>query len=525
VIRNWRAWVLFVLFAGPIAIYVVFGSVWLWEHGWLVHAALVWMGIYVLFTLLADRWTKSTRSMLPPLDWNAPKTFAPRDKDAWAIVEEEAAAADQSSLDDLTKFDLLSETGQRLARRLAAHYYPRSSDPVEEVPIVELLTALELAAEDLRSLCQEVPGGDMITPGHFKQAVQAANFIQRANEVYTYLLPVFSPFTGLARLGTQKLIATPAWRNAQRTALQWFFRAYVNRLGTHLIELYSGRLAIGADAYRSLTRADRPKATHDAPKGPVAAVVGAKGTGKSVLIAGLEKEMGGELSAPLRARLLAVPGADPLLPTRLARLAYDEIGGYPAPGTTRESKLRRARDEAAEQAAERGDLLILLVDASRGDPGPELEFLDRWRAWFDDKPSLEPPPALVVVTGMARMAVDEPAEEPDQEVGGVVTASTAGVALREKASAAWVEALEKRLGTAPTRPRVVVLNLDAVTPPQIADTVMPAVAGRLAEVERSALLRHFHRTSMRSKARRVFEQASRQGVKLWGHLRSPKAGS
>src|SRR5262249_31637080 len=142
----------------------------------------------------------------------------------------------------------------------AAHYHPLPHDPIEHVPIVDLLTALELAAEDLAELCRQVPGGDLFTPAHWKGAVKAAGYLQRANDIYTYLLPLFQPMTGLVRLGTQKLMVQPAWRGAQQTLMRWFFRAYVNRLGTHLIELYSGRLAIGADQYRKLTRKARKPA-------------------------------------------------------------------------------------------------------------------------------------------------------------------------------------------------------------------------------------------------------------------------
>lgn len=524
VLRNWRAWVLLLLFAGPIAAYVGFGSYWLWQKGWLLYAALIWLGLYVLFSLLADRWTRSTRAMMPPLDWSAPKTFAPRDREAWAIVEEEAASADELSLDELTRFEVFSETGQRLARRLAGHYYPKASDPLEEVPVVELLTALELAAEDLRSLCREVPGGDLLTPGHFKQAVQAANFVQRANEVYTYLLPVFSPFTGLARLGTQKLIAAPAWKNAQRSALQWFFRAYVNRLGTHLIELYSGRLSVGADAYRALTRKERPAAIQGISRGPVAAVVGAKGTGKSVLIAGLEKELGGEISPAIKGRLLTVPGADEGLPGRLRRLTFHEVPGYPSAGEGRAASLQKRRAEAAEEAARVGDALVLLIDASKGDPGPELELLERWRKWFEDKPSLEAPPAFVVITGTNRIEVEEPVEQ-DGQSQVEVAKTLAAEALREATAAAWVASLETRLGKATNRPRLLLLNLDDTTPTQLAEAILPALAERFGEVERSSLLRHFHTASTRSKARRVLEQAGRQGMKLWEHLRSRRPDS
>ena len=45
----------------------------------------------------------------------------------------------------------------------------------------------------------------------------------------------------------------PAWKSMQQNVLRWFYQAYVNRLGMHLIELLSGRLAIGAHQYRRLT--------------------------------------------------------------------------------------------------------------------------------------------------------------------------------------------------------------------------------------------------------------------------------
>ena len=154
----------------------------------------------------------------------------------------------------LYDFNTYIETGRRLANRLAAHYNPLSADPIERVPVVELLTALELAAEDLTSLCRQVPGGDLVTPADWKKAVVAANYIQKASDLYTYLLPLFNPVTGIPRLASQHLMVKPAWKNMQQNLLRWFFRAFVNRLGTHLIELYSGRLVIGADQYRKLTR-------------------------------------------------------------------------------------------------------------------------------------------------------------------------------------------------------------------------------------------------------------------------------
>ena len=91
----------------------------------------------------------------------------------------------------LTEIDTYLDAGKRMGLRLAAHYHPLSTDPIEHVPVIQLLTALELAAEDLGKLCREVPGGDMITPSFWKKAVQAVGFFQKANQVYGYLLPIF----------------------------------------------------------------------------------------------------------------------------------------------------------------------------------------------------------------------------------------------------------------------------------------------------------------------------------------------
>ena len=79
-----------------------------------------------------------------------------------------------------------------------------------------------------------------------------------ANDLYAYVSPFLNPITGLTRLGTREWIVKPAWKSMQQNVLRWFFEAYVNRLGMHLIELLSGRLAIGAHQYRRLTR--RPAA-------------------------------------------------------------------------------------------------------------------------------------------------------------------------------------------------------------------------------------------------------------------------
>ena len=85
----------------------------------------------------------------------------------------------------------------------------------------------------------------------------------------------------------------------QQNVLRWFFEAYVNRLGMHLIELLSGRLAIGAHQYRRLTRraAAGIISSLDQEPGPLTiAVAGARGSGKSRLVAAIKQACLGEMN-------------------------------------------------------------------------------------------------------------------------------------------------------------------------------------------------------------------------------------
>src|SRR4051794_41170051 len=100
-LKSWRWWVLVGLLVGPVLAYIGFGSLWLWERGWLLIAGSLWIGSGILFAWLAARWTRTNRTVLPPIDWDVPQTFTPFDRQAWAIVEEAAEEGDAVSLEAL----------------------------------------------------------------------------------------------------------------------------------------------------------------------------------------------------------------------------------------------------------------------------------------------------------------------------------------------------------------------------------------------------------------------------------------
>jgi hypothetical protein len=508
VIRNWRWWVLVVLLTGPILAYMGFGALWLYEHGWLLVVGIGWFATGIVFTVLAARWTKSPRELLPPIDWDAPRTFSKFDRDAWLLVEAEADRADSASMEALSDAEIYFSTGRRLARTLAEHYHPLATDPLENVPVVDMLTAFELAAEDLAHLCHQVPGGDLITPSHWKKAVQVAGYLQRANDIYSFLLPVFNPVSGLVRLGTQQLISRPQWKSMQQNLLRWFFRAFVNRLGLHLIELYSGRLSIGAAHYRRLTRRMLHPANSVAGEVPPPriAVVGARDAGKSRLIELLEHARSAD-SGLLKARLEG-EGIDPMALDALKGAEWFEVPGYTA-DPTESARNRATRQQAVEQAVE-ADLLLLVVDARRNTAAADAAFAQAWDRWFVEHPALEIPPALAVLT-----ALDDPA------LGGEWKPPydwKSGQGPREAVARARVNALRPALP--PSFGEVIGVGLAESQPFGVVELLLPSLIALFHRAERAALLHHLRKLTTRSKASRLLSQVGEHGRSLWGSLRA-----
>ena len=510
-LKNWRSWVLLALFVGPYLVFMGFGFLYLLERGkvWVLVAATLSIISGVAVSLLLSRWTKSTKAFLPPIDWDVPNTFSEFDRQAWQLVEAEAELGDSLDMAKLYQFGTYMETGQRLATRLAAHYNPLSADPIERVSVVELLTSLELATQDLIGLCRQVPGGDLVTPADWKRAVVAANYIQKASDLYSYLLPLFNPVTGIPRLASQHLMVKPAWKNMQQNLLRWFFRAFVNRLGTHLIELYSGRLVIGADQYRKLTR----KAGRSGPEvdsaalGLTIAVAGARDSGKSKLIEAIDAARAGDLTAI--GGTPRTPGGDEVGLERLKTAKIVEIDYYTAIEPGKESARNRSTRKHAVADAAESDLLILVVDARTESREADLAFLRDWVKWYVDHPGLQVPPALAVMTHVDSPTLGGDWKPPYDWANGR--------GPRESAVRSKVQALKAALP--PTVAEVIPAAPGARPPFGVVESILPTLTASCHRAERNALIRHLREASARSRAGRLVRQVGQQGKSLWKTLR------
>jgi hypothetical protein len=487
VVRNWRAVVLGVLFAGPFLVYLGLGFLWLWQRGWIwpTVAGIVWMATGVAFSLLAARWTRRKGKFLPYLDELAPETFSPLDRTAWKIVEEEADASETLPGQRLIELDFYIAKAKELAFRLAKVYHPDSDLPIDRVPLVEVITAFELAAEDLGNLTRQVPGADLITPAHVKTAVHVSGYLRKASDWYGYLLPLINPATGIPRLASQHLMVKPAWRDMQSNTLRWFYRAFVNRIGYHLIELYSGRLVVGAEKYRKL----RKPAVSDADGEPEST------TRLSIVFAGSQFAPISRLTEATKSVDGRAEGLEPSLAKlfspaqaeRLARAEWIAAPSYTIPTQEPESARDVVNRGKAVECAAHADLMIQVIDDYASGRGTDLAFLKEWKAWFDAHPQFQRPPAIIALA---------------------------------HADSVRLESLRSILPDFVDR--VVAFDPNALPPGERMATVLPALIGLLARVERVALVRELSEASSRSKVGRLFSQLSRYGHEIW--TRSAKTG-
>jgi hypothetical protein len=298
----------------------------------------------------------------------------------------------------------------------------------------------------------------------------------------------------------------------QQNVMRWFYQAYVNRLGTHLVELLSGRLAIGPDHYRRLTR--RAHALTALPEDEVPPLtIGVAGTavsGKSRLLSAMREACHGDLTL-LKAKLsnLAI---EPELIDRLRDAKWIEAPDFrswaESPG-----RRDRARIQAAVDAAVAADLLILVVDARSGDKA-EFAFAQAWDRWFIEHPRNEIPPVLVVLTGV---------EGPDFGEGWQPPYDwAAGHGPREAAVRTRIDGL--RAALPPTFGDILAIGLSDPRPFGAIEQVLPAIATRLHKAERTALIRRLHEMGGRSKVGRLVQQLGIHGKALWGNLRSRRKG-
>jgi uncharacterized protein len=390
--RRWRLWVLAACLGVPAVAFGVAGALWLYERRWLGWTGLVFLCGEALLLALFRRWSRKEGALLPQPPTALPAEFAPRDEAAWGLVKEYLDRVDSGEI-TLTSLDQFWSLGQEILGRVAAFYRPGDKEPLLAVQVPLLFRAIEETARDLAQVTADLPFAHRITIGDAVRGYRMHQKLQPAYKAYRLLYPLWNWKNALFQLAvTDRLFDV-----TKETLGQWLLKWYVDRVGYHAIELYSGKLLLT----RRFEQAPVP------PSAPPAAEIHADGRGETpeslrVLVLGQVKagksSLVNALFGEVRAATDVVPTTARLTPYVLQRadfggaLTISDMGGYEDPSVPRE------RLEEALAEAVRSDLILLVVSAVNVAREPDRRLLAQLRDRFTAQPELRPPPVIVVLT-------------------------------------------------------------------------------------------------------------------------------
>ncbi len=157
----------------------------------------------------------------------------------------------------------------------------------------EVLAAVRLALDDMEQwLLTSLPGSRLLSIKQWQSLQHAPKWIRRIQNT-TWAASILMNPANIARLWTSRMTADPITTELQTEVLAVIYLRFIREMGFYLIEMNSGRLRGGADAYRRHFQsggghtAEEGEQESFAPSGAQTvnvALVGQVSSGKSSLI-------------------------------------------------------------------------------------------------------------------------------------------------------------------------------------------------------------------------------------------------
>jgi predicted GTPase len=381
-----------------------FGSIWLWQHGYLLYWAIgtcltVAATYAVQMRLLgqtpaSDAPTPAQGAAAEIEDDKGDPSWTPAEAQAWRKVLQLAARV---SPEQISSREAAIQLGLDTIRSVAETLHPQEREPLWKFTVPEALAILERVSGKLRTFVGEsIPLGDRLTVAQMMALYRWRGTLELAERAYDLwrLARFINPLTAATHEVRERLT---------REMLQWgrehitrkLATTYVKEVGRAAIELYGGRLRVSdADLARhvsSASAADRAALAERVAEPLRVLVAGQVSAGKSSLINALAQE---------------VHAAVDVLPTTASFAAYEiRHGDFPAallidsPGLgMRSQDIEPLIDKAAES-----DLMLWVVAAHRADRNVDRHALDAFRSHFAQRLNRRRPPVVLVVSQIDRL--------------------------------------------------------------------------------------------------------------------------
>lgn len=491
----------------PLLIYLVVGGYaivqieslwWIW---WLM------TGCSVAAWGLSRLWPAGETSARPQHQLDESRHWTPRDREAAQVIREYQQRVESLTAAELTDPHFYLQQTQSLALDLAKIYHPKASDPLKHLRVPELLAAVRLAVDDMEQwFIASVPGSHLLTIRHWQMLQTAPHWFDRIWEAGWVASMLFNP-ANIARYFASRWTWNPVAEQLQSEVLAVVYLRFIRQVGFYLVEMNSGRLRGGADAYRTAFAAPPASAagvTSQQPSGPfpsppvAIALVGQVSSGKSSLInllTGRADAAVDVLPETRRVHRYQWSAGDP--PVELTLL---DTPGYGESGASREqiAEIRQALEESTAA--------LLVMDAHSPAREADRRTLLTLREWYAQHPQFKPPAVIGVLTHVDLLP------PPLEWAPPYDWRSPQGPKARSLHDAvAYVrELFEGQLN--------IVVPVCSHEDPQrtwgVADQLLPALVDVLDDAHSVALLRAYEKQLDAGRWKRLLQQAKQSGRQL-----------
>jgi uncharacterized protein len=498
-----RAAMLIIALALPLVSLILLGSLWLWQHGyvlyWAIAACTVTLSAYAI-----ERWIlrDAVKKVRPPPDpqdaadplWNARETAA------WEAVLHIIETLQPAKLDSR---DAVLALGTRTVDAVAKQMHPVEKDPLWKFTVPEALALIERVSSQLGPLVREsIPLGDRLTVGQLLTIYRWRSIIGVAESAFDLwrIVRLLNPASAL----TQEMR-----ENVTRQLYDWgreelarrLAAAYVREVGRAAIDLYSGRLSVpAATLATTVTKATRQDRSEPDLAEPLRMLIaGQVGAGKSSLVNALAGEV--------KAAADVLPATKGFTAYELKREGSPEALLIDSPGLGMDpDEIAALLDEASHC-----DLVLWVVSATRPDREADRKALAALRNHIAARFERRQPPILLVLTHIDRLRPFQEWSPPyDVEGGSGAKALSIRAALQAVAGEVGIPVED-----------AVPVCLDPARGAYNVDTLWAKILDVMPEAQSARLLRVLIAAGSEGRWRRLWSQAVNAG-RVVGHVLKSK---